>query len=276
VLTLEQVEHFPGMPGAIRVVPLEKVSRDRIILPADVLDLIDRNLKQFHQQRERLHELGMSVRKGVLFHGPPGTGKTYAVQYLHETMPDCTILLITAQQVLLLRHYMELARLLQPSIVVIEDVDLIARDRNQQSGAGTEVMLNELLNQMDGLNPESAVYVVLTTNHPEVLEDAIVSRPGRIDQTIEFPLPDAVCRERLARLYAGGVELDDRCVADLVLRTEGCSPAFIRELMRRTTQIRLETDDSCRVQSTDVSQAIDEILRHGHLAHRAAPPTTDN
>ncbi len=74
---------------------------------------------------------GTRCSKRLLFYGPPGTGKTYTVRYLTSALPGHTTLIITAEQVGLLKEYIALARLLQPSIVVIEDADLIARAREQ-------------------------------------------------------------------------------------------------------------------------------------------------
>ena len=102
----------------------------------------------------------------------------------------------------MLPEYMALARLLQPAMVVIEDADLIARDRSARSSACDEVMLNRLLNELDGLRERADVFFILTTNRPDTLEPALASRPGRIDQTIEFPLPDEALRRRLVALYA--------------------------------------------------------------------------
>src|ERR1700678_2196824 len=107
-----------------------------------------------------------------------------------------TTLLISAEQVGLLGEYMTLARLLQPSVVVIEDVDLIAADRENLNTC-EEVLLNKLLNEMDGLNEEADILFILTSNRPEALERALASRPGRVDQAIEFPLPDGDGRAKL-------------------------------------------------------------------------------
>ena len=101
---------------------------------------------------------------------------------------------------------MTLARLLQPAMVVIEDVDLIARDR-EQMGVCEEPLLNQLLNEMDGLKEDADIIFVLTTNRPEQLESALAGRPGRIDQAIEVPLPDEFGRRKLVRLYGKGLTL---------------------------------------------------------------------
>ena len=105
-----------------------------MILPEATLKLLDRNVLSFVRPPQ-LRQLGQSTRKGILLYGPPGTGKTHTIRYLANNLPGHTTLIITAAQVALLAQYMSLARLLQPAMVVIEDVDLIARDRNQMGPA---------------------------------------------------------------------------------------------------------------------------------------------
>src|SRR5208283_2667828 len=181
---------------------------------------------QFVKRREQLSRFRQATRKGILFYGPPGTGKTHTVHYLAGSLPGHTTLLISAEQVGLLSEYMIPARLLQPSVVVMEDADLIARERSQM-GVCEDVLLNKLLNEMDGLKEDADILFILTTNRPEALESALTSRPGRIDQAIEFPLPDEEGREKLIRLYSQGIDLSDDLIHTLVKRTDRASPAFI-------------------------------------------------
>jgi ATP-dependent 26S proteasome regulatory subunit len=168
-------------------------------------------------------------------------------------------LLITAEQVAFLDHYFQLARFLQPAMIVIEDVDLIARARQDMYGPCDESILNKLLNEMDGLRVDAAILFVLTTNRPENLEGALASRPGRIDQAIEFPLPDAKCRAQLVRLYACGLPLDDELVQVIVRKTENASAAFIKELMRRAAQSYLQNGSS-RLSVDQLNSALEEML----------------
>ena len=99
-----------------------------------MLHLLDRNVISVSSKAEKRCTGWFSTRKGILFYGPPGTGKTHTIHYLARQSAGHTTLLIAAEQVRWLPQYMTLARLLQPSIVVIEDVDLIARDRNDMDG----------------------------------------------------------------------------------------------------------------------------------------------
>jgi ATP-dependent 26S proteasome regulatory subunit len=239
------------------------VGRDEVILPQKTLQLLDRNIVDFIQQRDRLSKLGMPLKKGLLFYGPPGTGKTHTIHYLASQLPDHTTLLITAEQVALLDHYFQLARFLQPAMIVIEDVDLIARAREQMHGPCEESMLNKLLNEMDGLREDAAVLFVLTTNRPEHLEAALASRPGRIDQAIEFPLPDDAGRSQLVRLYACGLPIDHDVTDAIVRKTKGASAAFIKELMRRAAQFYLQNGGTGRLKLDQMDAALDEILFSG-------------
>jgi DNA replication protein DnaC len=263
ILSLEQAEHsYSGQSSGIKVHKLRTVDREQVILSRKTLDLLDRNVIQFIKQRPQLARSRMATKKGLLFYGPPGTGKTHTIHYLAKALEGHTTLLVTAEQVGLLAEYMTLARLLQPSIVVIEDVDLIARDRSELNTC-EEVLLNKLLNEMDGLREEADILFILTTNRPEALERALASRPGRIDQAIEFPLPDEEGREKLVRLYSQGVEVADQVVQAIVGRTEKVSAAFIKELMRRSVQFRLERNGAGDIELPDVEQALEEMLFSG-------------
>ena len=89
-----------------------------------------------------------------------------------------------------------------------------------------------------------------------------------IDQAIEFPLPDAEGRAKLARLYSYGVNVPDDVVDDTVKKTERASPAFIKELMRRAMQFHLERADSSTIEIQDVDSAIEELLFSGGTLNR--------
>jgi ATPase family associated with various cellular activities (AAA) len=270
VLSLEKHEHYNGRVGGIQVHRMKRVDPSDVILPAPTRALLDRCVLDFMKARGQLRSLGFQTKRGILLYGPPGTGKTHTIRYLASNLPGTTTLLITAEQVGLLPAYMSLARLLQPSMVVIEDVDLIARSREQMRSACDETMLNALLNEMDGLKENSDILFILTTNRPQDLEAALANRPGRIDQAIEVPVPDGPSREKLVRLYARGMKLGETLVAEAAKRTEGVSAAFIKELMRRTAQAAItqasERGPAKKVtepSEADLSAALDEMLFSG-------------
>jgi ATPase family associated with various cellular activities (AAA) len=268
ILSLDREESYSGSKTGIKVHRLHRVEREQVILPRKTLDLLDRNVVEFVRHRPRLAEVGMATKKGLLFYGPPGTGKTHTLHYLAGALPGVTTLLISAEQVGILGEYMTLARLLQPSMVVIEDADLIGRERTNMKSACEEVLLNKLLNEMDGLRENSDVLFILTTNRPEALEAALAARPGRIDQAIEFPFPDDDGRAKLLRLYARGISVSEELTHATVRKTDRVSAAFIKELMRRATQFGLERTGEPAIAAADIDGALDELLFQGGALNR--------
>jgi ATP-dependent Clp protease adapter protein ClpS len=263
ILSLEDGANYRGRSRGLTVHRLPTVARDDVILPDRTLRLLDRNVLGFVESRDLLRGLGQSTRKGILLYGPPGTGKTHTIRYLATNLPGHTTLIITAEQVGLLGAYMSLARLLQPTMVVIEDVDLIARDREDMGGPCEESLLNKLLNEMDGLKEDCDILFVLTTNRPEELESALAGRPGRIDQAIEVPLPDETGRGKLIRLYGKGLPLDEAIIDQAVARTASVSAAFIKELMRRIAQASIARGGGRDVTAEDIDGALNEMLFDG-------------
>jgi ATP-dependent 26S proteasome regulatory subunit len=133
---------------------------------------------------------------------------------------------------------------------------------------GAEVLLNTLLNEMDGLREDAEVLFILTTNRPDEIEPALASRPGRIDQAIEFPLPDEEGRAKLTKLYAYGLEVSGDLMESIVSRTKGVSAAFIRELMRRCAQFQVEFSEGSVLTQAAVDAAIEEMLFAGGMLNR--------
>ncbi|GAA1152400.1 AAA family ATPase [Nesterenkonia lutea] len=122
----------------------------------------------------------------------------------------------------------ETARALQPSLVVLEDCDLVAEDRDF-GDAGRPLLFDTL----DGLSEDADVAFVLTTNRADVLEPALAQRPGRVDLAIEIPLPDREGRLKLFTLYSEKLEFSLECLEDAADATEGITASFAKEAIRR-------------------------------------------
>jgi hypothetical protein len=262
VISVEAAGSGPGLDLTIKFHHLPAVDRQGIILPAVLLERIERQTIGFAQRSERLRAAGRHLKRGLLLYGPPGTGKTLTAMYLAARMPERTVLLLTGCDVGLIEQSCALARLLQPATVVLEDVDLIAQERTQQA-TGTNTVLFELLNQMDGLADDADILFLLTSNRPELLEPALAARPGRIDQAIEVPLPDADCRRRLITLYGGGLELRLTDLDGLIARTDGVSAAFMRELLRRAALFAADEGDLLVVEDRHLEEALHELVVEG-------------
>ena len=243
---------------------LPPVQRDNLILPEQLLERIERHTLSFTRHAEKLRAAGRHLKRGILLHGPPGTGKTLSAMYLAAQMPGRTVLLMTGGSVRALESACRLGRMLMPATIILEDVDLIGTQRQHQSISANELLF-ELLNQMDGLADDVDLLFVLTTNRPDILEPALAARPGRIDQAIEVPSPDADCRRRLFELYGRGLKTEEIDWEKLAQRTAGASGAFIRELLRKSAVFAAEdgANGEILVRQQHVDEALAELLTAG-------------
>lgn len=266
-LSFETERDYMGGLGALRVHSLPELSHDDVILPQPTLEQLDRTVFQFLETREKLKEKGFSTKRGLLLYGPPGTGKTHFIRYVLSHLKGHTSLLVTAEQVVYFDRIMGIARALQPAVVVIEDADLIAGSREDRDGC-SQLLLNSLLNHMDGLTDDAEILFILTTNRPETLEEAVRDRPGRIDQAVEIPLPDATCRARLLDLYKADMVLEEGVSDACVKRSNGASAAFMRELARRMAQFAI-LRGSESVSLGDMHSALGDMVSDGSFTKTA-------
>lgn len=241
---------------------MEPVEHHQIVLPAGLLDRIERQTIEAGKFSDALKRAKRKLKRGILLHGKPGTGKTLTAMYLASAMTDRTVLLVTGRGQGTIQTSCKLARWLAPSMIVIEDVDLIAEDRSLQNSC-TLPLLFELLNEMDGLENDCDVLFVLTTNKPELLEPALASRPGRVDQAFEVPLPDAECRRKLFELYSDGLILELNDLDNIIERTAGASGAFIAELLRKAALFAAPDGEPLTVKEKHLDEALHELLFMG-------------
>lgn len=249
----------PDRTLAVEFHHLPTIDRAQVILPEEILAKVERQSFAFTRHQDVLKRSGQHLKRGMLLHGPPGTGKTFTAMYLAAQMRERTVLLVTGREQGLIGPVCKMARLLQPSTVILEDVDLIAEDRRTADACSTPILF-ELLNEMDGLREDADVLFVLTTNRPEALEPALSARPGRVDLAVEVPLPDAECRRRLIALYARSLTLELTNPEVLIQRTEGVSAAFLKELIRRAALVAADADSPALVRDAHLEAALRELL----------------
>jgi ATP-dependent 26S proteasome regulatory subunit len=176
-------------------------------------------------------------------------------------MPGYTRLLLSGRSLYVIAWVADLARELQPAVIVLEDVDLVAEDRS--FGPTGSPILFDLLDAMDGAAPDADLLFLLTTNRADLLEPALAARPGRVDVAVEIALPEAEARRRLLRLYARGVplQLQDDDVAAIIERTDGVTASFLKELVRRAVLEALGDDGALTlVTAQHISRALDDLL----------------
>jgi hypothetical protein len=252
VLSFTESEHRGN--ELVSFLPRVPLTSADVVLPAGVLESIERHVSGIGSLSGELRGAGQHLKRGLLLYGPPGTGKTHTVRYLTGKLDRTTVILLTGRSIRFVESAAALARRLQPSMVVLEDVDLIAMDRDLSPGPVP--LLFTLLDAIDGVGSDADVTFVLTTNRADILERALADRPGRVDLAIEIPRPDAECRERLLRLYARGVATDGGLSA-VVAATDGVTASYIKELVRRAVLGALQAGE----QPLTLRQAhFDEVL----------------
>ncbi|MFF4595518.1 AAA family ATPase [Amycolatopsis sp. NPDC001319] len=224
--------------------PRPAIEPEEVVLPDGVLDAVERHTLGIAEHGERLLAAGQHLKRGVLLHGPPGTGKTHTVRYLMGRLAGSTVVILTGSAMRFVSKAATLARRLQPSVVVLEDVDLIAEDRDHSRG-GTPLLFS-LLDAMDGVGGDADVTFLLTTNRAGDLEKALADRPGRVDLAVEIPLPDAAGRAALLELYSRGLKVTAD-LAPIVDATEGVTASFVKELLRRATLRSLAANPDAEV-----------------------------
>jgi hypothetical protein len=264
VLTFTGDEYAPGASGAT-FVPRPTVTADQIVLSPGVLERISAHVVDIGSQRERLTDAGQHLKRGVLLYGPPGTGKTLTVRHLLARTPGVTAVLLTGTSIRFITEAAELARAMQPAIVVLEDVDLVAHERGMHGGP--QPLLFAVLDALDGLDGDADVAFILTTNRADLLEPALAARPGRVDLAVEIPLPDQDSRRRMFSLYAAGLGLSDAAVRDAADRAEGVTGSFAKELMRRTVLSAARSDRA--VTDADLEASLEELLSTGAALTRS-------
>jgi hypothetical protein len=245
------------------------IAREKVILPDEVLDGIERQVLGVARHAPRLRASGQHLRRGVLLYGVPGTGKTHTLRYLLSGLPGVTAVLLSGRALGMISAACSVARALQPCLIVVEDVDLIAEERERYEGQSA--LLFELLNEMGGLGQDIDVTFLLTTNRADLLEEALAARPGRVDHAVELPVPDADARARLVKLYQGNLVLDLADLPTVIARTEGVTASFIKELLRRAALAAAEADEAgasdaiaddvpIRVTDEHMRTALDQLL----------------
>lgn len=240
------------------------MSADELILPSETFADLRRQVVGVARHRDRLRDARQHLKRGLLLYGPPGVGKTHSVRYLLGELVNTTILELTGETLGALREACSIARALQPAMIVVEDVDLIAEERDHYSGETP--MLFTLLNEMDGLDDDADVVFLLTTNRPDLLEPALAARPGRVDQAVHIDLPDRSARHRLIELYRGDLDLDVTRIDTVLDQTEGVTASFLKELLRRSAVIAADRETAAadglplRVTADDLDLALADLL----------------
>jgi transitional endoplasmic reticulum ATPase len=226
---------------------------------------------------ELFTRLGVDPPKGVLLHGPPGTGKTRLAKAV-ASESEATFFTINGPEIMgsaygesekKLREVFDEAGKAAPSIIFIDEIDSIAPKRGQVSGEAEKRLVAQLLTLMDGLHARANVVVIAATNRPDAIDEAL-RRPGRFDREIVVGVPDEHGRREILGIHTRGMPLGEGVDLDELARTtHGFVGADLSALAREAAieavrRIMPQLDLEARTIPAEVLENL-EVTRHDFL-----------
>lgn len=229
-----------------------------------------KEIVEFLRNPKKFLDMGAKIPRGVLLMGSPGTGKTLlaravagesGVPFFHLSASEFVEMFVGvgASRV---RDLFQVAKKSAPSIVFIDEIDAVGRERGTGLGGGhdeREQTLNQILVEMDGFDRDTNVIVVAATNRPDVLDSALL-RPGRFDRRVVLDMPDINDREEILKIHARGKPLaegtDLRMVA---VRTPGFAGAELANLMNEAA-LWAARNNRKKITQDDMLDSIEKVL----------------
>jgi cell division protease FtsH len=224
----------------------------------------------FLKNPKKYLEMGAKIPKGVLLMGPPGTGKTLlaravageaGVPFFHLSASEFVEMFVGVGASRT-RDAFNTAKKAAPSILFIDEIDAVGRERGAGLGGGhdeREQTLNQILVEMDGFDQKTQVIVLAATNRPDVL-DAALLRPGRFDRRVILDLPDIKEREDILKIHARGKKIGkDVDFHKLASRTPGFSGADLENLLNEAAILAVQEEKN-EVGQQQVYDSIEKVL----------------
>jgi hypothetical protein len=202
------------------------------------------------RDREMLRSEGLSIKRGLLLSGPPGDGKSTAIEcFVNDIAGEASIIIVEAVEHI--RSVYHLAQRLAPAVVILEDLDLMTKSRqNPYASVAKDDVTGELLQVLSGGSAYGDIVTIATTNHPEAIDEALAKRAGRFDAHVRMGFPS---------------DEEKRCILDLYLDRFGVKD----ELTRRRLHLTLTRDlDRLHLVPAHIEEFVKAGVKRARLARR--------
>ena len=207
---------------------IKSASFENLILPDELKQGVINDFDRFIASRAAYQEYNIPWKRGILFVGPPGNGKTQMVKAIvnHLNLPCLYIksFYSSCGAEASIKRVFARARRIKPCLIVMEDIDSLI----------TEFSRSFFLNELDGFAENDGVMVLATTNYPKKLDAALVNRPSRFDRKYHFGLPKKIEREKYLRVWSeklhADARLSDEGIQQITKLTKKFSFAYLKEL----------------------------------------------
>ncbi len=242
-------------------ITLSSTTWDNVILPPAMADDLKAGVETFFKAKEMYKQFNLPYKRGFIFSGPAGCGKTLTAKTIMATMhlPSFLVTSSPSQErtTSCIQWAFTAAARHAPAIILIEELEKLS----------DPAYISMVLNLMDGLSTMKGVLALATTNHPEKIDPALLLRPSRFDRVWNFPLPDLDCRLRLLKKKARGY-VNDLVLEEVARQSSGFSMAYVQEIF--ASAISLALRDGREVTDNDLLKSVDLLKKQ----IKSAPRTT--
>lgn len=248
--------------AAGQFLPIPDLDFDSIKLPEEKKQAIKIGALEFFKKKEIYDKNKIPFKRGLIFTGLPGTGKTHMGKILINKS-DCTFIWVNNNMISCssdVKYLFRMAKELAPTILFVEDIDgFLESERN----------VGALKAQMDGMEDVNGICTILCTNFPDKLPRALINRPSRFDDVVIFELPDENLRYQILRSIAEPIVIKDAetNLLEVAKATEGLTGAHLKEILIYSVLLAADEDRE-EVNITDLAKAVEKVKGNTNLSEQ--------
>jgi hypothetical protein len=254
---MEEHNFYKGekITAAGTFLPIPNLDFDDVKLTEDMKQAIKVGALEFFKKREVYNKNNIPYKRGLIFTGQPGTGKTLTGKIL-MAQSKCTFIWVTSDMVRWpedVKYIYSMAKELAPCILFMEDLDRYL----ERSGA-----VDVIKTQMDGLESVDGICSILCTNYPDKLPKALLDRPSRFDEVIIFELPDKQLRYDILSKIAEPMSIIDKekSLLKIAEKSEGLTGAHLKEVLIFALLLAADSDRET-IEYNDLERSLNKVLR---------------